>query len=105
PPQGRATSPRGIVLRTRKTRGRHPPDNFNESGAKRSTPWRAWGKLAPVRRAAPRPGRHPLGGSAQVLLRRGAVTSHEPTSGAVQLRVDGALRAPRSRYLECSPPP
>src|SRR6185369_438732 len=38
-----------------------------------STLWRTRGKLARVRRAAPRPARHPLGGSAQVLLRRGAV--------------------------------
>ena len=40
-----------------------------------STLWRARGRLAPVRRAAPRPGRHPLGGSAHVLVSRGAVMS------------------------------
>src|SRR6185369_10363446 len=48
------------------------------SGEQRTTPWRARGKLAGVRRAAPRPARHPLGGSAQVLLRRGAVMSGTP---------------------------
>src|SRR6185369_12715621 len=56
-PKARAPSPRGIGSGTRETRGRHSTR----------------GKLAAVRRAAPRPGRHPLGGSAQVLLRRGAV--------------------------------
>src|SRR6185369_6370946 len=38
-----------------------------------STLWRTRGKLAAVRRAAPRPGRHPRGGSAHVLVRRGVV--------------------------------
>src|SRR6185369_15621151 len=53
-----------------------------------STPGRARGKLAAVRRAAPRPGRHPLGGSAHVLVRRGAVIhrgeSWRPSAGPPQ---------------------
>src|SRR6185369_8439552 len=58
----------------------HPPN----SGASFTVPvggstlGRARGKLARVRRAAPRPARHPLGGSAHVLVRRGAVIQRRP---------------------------
>src|SRR6185369_14319351 len=66
-----------------------------------STLWRARGKLARVRRAAPRPARHPLGGSAHVLVRRGAVMSLGGSACVLARR--GAVIHPFSFQLIVSP--
>src|SRR6185369_13990370 len=95
PPQARRPSPRGIGLRTRKTRGRHQVakrgtleperraapspatipsgDRLAYSQDEGSSSSREEGNVGAGAPGRPKPGDHPLGGSACVLARRGAV--------------------------------